>query len=179
MKRNRLLAVLFLVLLVVIGIAGYWWMKADSRQPVAPLTMETVKTGLPHYLFTIDGKTDATDAINSAKGLMGPLAVTVSSDKVFVADTGRSQVQVYSRDGEWISTWGKGKLNYPFAITFADRKLFVADPNLMELWNKSAYMSSTHFNKGWIAIVAMPHTVLQIHGSVLTQKIHPRPIINV
>ena len=133
-KRNRLLAVLFLVLLVVIGIGGYWWMKTHMGRQVAPLTMETVKAGVPRYLYTIDGKSEATDAINSAKGLMGPLAVTVSSDNVFVADTGRSQVQVYSRDGEWISTWGKGKLNYPFAVTYTDSRLYVADPNLMELF---------------------------------------------
>ncbi|KUO73956.1 MAG: hypothetical protein APF81_24600 [Desulfosporosinus sp. BRH_c37] len=133
-KRNRLLAVLFLVLLVAIGICGYWWMKTHMGRQVAPLTVETVKAGVPRYLYTIDGKTEETDAINSGKGLMGPLAVTVSSDYVFVADTGRSQVQVYSHDGEWISTWGKGKLNYPFAMTYADRRLYVADPNLMELF---------------------------------------------
>ena len=108
-KRNRIFAILFLVFLVAIGIGGYWWIKTQMGQQVSPLTAETVKAGVPRYLYTIDGKSEPTDAINSAKGLMGPLAVTVSSDRVFVADTGRSQVQVYSRDGEWISTWGKGK----------------------------------------------------------------------
>jgi len=134
MKRNRLLAVLFLVSLVVIGIGGYWWVKTHVGRQVAPLTAETVKAGLPHYLFTIDGKSKATDAINSAKALMGPLAVTVSSDRVFVADTGRSQVQVYGRDGKFISSWGKGKLNYPFALSFSNDKLYIADPNLMKLF---------------------------------------------
>lgn len=133
-NRNRKLAVLFLVLSVIIGIAGSWWIKTHKGPSVAPLTAETVKAGLPHYLFTIDGKVKTTDAINSAKALMGPLAVTVSTDRVFVADTGRSQVQVYSRDGQWISSWGKGKLNYPFALSFSQGKLYVADPNLMELF---------------------------------------------
>jgi len=132
-ERRRLHAVILLLLLAILGIAGYWWMKVHSGPSVSPLTAETVKAGLPHYLFTIDGKSKATDAINSNKALMGPLAVTVSSDRVFVADTGRSQVQVYGRDGKWISTWGKGKINYPFALSFSNDKLYVADPNLMEL----------------------------------------------
>ena len=133
-KKNRLRTISLLVLLAVFGIGGYWWMKAHSGSSVTPLTTETVKAGLPHYLFTIDGKSKATDAINSAKGLMEPLAVTVSADRVFVTDTGRSQVQVYSRDGQWISTWGKGKLNYPFALSFSNDKLYIADPNLMKLF---------------------------------------------
>ncbi len=133
-KRNRLFAVLCLILIAIFSIVGYWWMKTHKGSSVDPLTAQTVKAGLPHYLFTMDGKSKATDAINSAKALMGPLAVTVSSDRVFVADTGRSQVQVYSRDGQWISTWGKGKLNYPFAMTFSNERLYVADPNLMELF---------------------------------------------
>jgi len=133
-KRSHLLAILLLVVATVFGVGGYWWMKVPSRPSVSPLTTETVKAGLPHYLFTIDGKTEETDAINTAKALLGPLAVTVSSDRVFVADTGRAQVQVYSRDGQWISSWGKGKLNYPFALSFGQDKLYVADPNLMELF---------------------------------------------
>ena len=132
--KNRSFLVLLFVLATVFGIGGYWRMKLHSGPSVAPLTTETVRPGLPHYLFTIDGKTKATEAINSAKTLTGPLAVSVSSDRVFVADTGHSQVQVYSRDGTWISAWGQGKLNYPFALTFSNNRLYVADPNLMKLF---------------------------------------------
>jgi len=133
-KYNLVISLLLISLLAVIGIGGHWWLKVPSRSPAAPLTAQAIKAGLPHYLFTIDGKNKPTDAINTAKALLGPLAVTVSSDKIFVADTGRSQVQVYSRDGKWISTWGKGKLNYPFALAYSSKKLYIADPNLMELF---------------------------------------------
>lgn len=133
LKRNRFFAIL-LILAIVAGITGYWWITVHSGPLVAPLTAKTVKSGLPHYLFTINGKSNPADAINTAKALKGPLAVTVSSDKVFVADTGRSQIQVYSRDSKWISTWGMGKLNYPFALTYSNDKLYVADPNLMEIF---------------------------------------------
>ena len=133
-KKNRLRILIFSVLLAVIGIGGYWWVKVHSGPAVAPLTAETVRAGLPHYLFTIDGKSKVPNSSNSAQLLKGPLAVAVSSDKVFVADTGRSQVQVYSRNGKWISSWGKGKLNYPFALTYADNRLYIADPNLMEIF---------------------------------------------
>ncbi|EGW38227.1 6-bladed beta-propeller [Desulfosporosinus sp. OT] len=130
-KKYRLIAVL--ILLVVIGIGGYWW-KVHSRFPVAPLTAETVKAGLPHYLYTIDGRNNSYNPANSGNSLKGPLAVAVSADRVFVADTGHSQVQVYSRNGKWVATWGYGKLNYPFALTFSNNMLYVADSNLMELF---------------------------------------------
>ncbi|TGE34447.1 hypothetical protein [Desulfosporosinus sp. Sb-LF] len=133
-KKNRLFAVILLVLLSVAGISGYWWMKVHTGPSVAPLTAEKVRAGLPHYIFTIDGRLNASDPINTVKALEGPLAVAVSSDRVFVADTGRSQIQVYSREGKWISSWGKGKLNYPFALAFGNNKLYIADPNLMELF---------------------------------------------
>lgn len=133
--KNRLLSIL--IVLAVIGIGGYWW-KVHSGLSVAPLTSETVKAGLPHYLYTIDGRNNSYNPANSGNSLKGPLAVAVSSDKVFVADTGHSQVQVYSRDGKWIATWGTGKLNYPFALTFSNNKLYVADPNLMELFSFDA-----------------------------------------
>jgi len=131
--KNRLLAIIVLVLVAVFGIGGYWWMKVHASSPVPPSTAKTMQEGIPHYLFTIDGKNKTADAVNSAQTLKGPLAVTVSSDRVFVADTGQSQVQVYSRDGQWISSWGKGTLNYPFALSYNDKKLYVADPNLMEV----------------------------------------------
>ncbi|ODA41992.1 hypothetical protein DSBG_1262 [Desulfosporosinus sp. BG] len=130
-KKNRLIAVL--ILLAVIGIGGYWW-KVHSGPSVAPLTAETVKAGLPHYLYTIDGRNNSYNPANSGNSLKGPLAVAVSADRVFVADTGHSQVQVYSRNGKWAATWGKGKLNYPFALTFSNNMLYVADSNLMELF---------------------------------------------
>lgn len=133
-ERRRLHAVIFLALLAVVGVGGYWWMKVNSGPSVAPLTAETVKGGLPHYLYTIDGRNNSYNPANSGNSLKGPLAVTVSSNKVFVADTGHSQVQVYSRNGKWISSWGKGKLNYPFELTFSKDRLYVADPNLMELF---------------------------------------------
>ena len=132
-KINRLFAILLLVLAIVFGIGGYWWMKIHSGSLVTPLTSATVRAGLPHYLFTIDGKTKASDPINTAHSIKGPLAVTVSSDRVFVADTGNSRVQVYSLDGKWISTWGQGKLNYTFALTFSNNRLYVADPNLTKI----------------------------------------------
>lgn len=132
--RNRSFALFLLVLVTVFGVGGFWWIKVHSGPSlVAPLTSETLKEGMPHYLFTIDGKSKTTDVVNSAQTLKGPLAVTVSSDRIFVADTGQSQVQVYSREGQWISSWGKRTLNYPFALTYNDKKLYVADPNLMEL----------------------------------------------
>jgi len=131
-KSRRLNAIILLALLAVIGIGGSWW-YVHSGDSVTPLTVEPVKVGQPHYLFTIDGKSKMTDVINSDKALSGPLAVTVSFDRVFVADTGHSQVQVYSRAGSWICSWGKGTLDYPFALTYSNKKLYVADPNLMEL----------------------------------------------
>ena len=133
-KKNRSYLMFLFILVTIIGMGGYLRMKLHSGSLVVPLATQTVRPGVPHYLFTIDGKAKTTDAINPAETLKGPLAVSVSSDRVFVADTGHSQVQVYSRDGTWISTLGKGQLNYPFALSFSKDKLYVADPNLMKLF---------------------------------------------
>lgn len=131
--RNRFLILLF-VLATVFGIGSYWWRQAPAARAVAPLIAETVKAGLPRYLYTIAGGTKLSNSTGSVSSLKGPLAVTVSNDRVFVADTGHSQVQVYSRDGKWISSWGQGKLNYPFALAFNKNMLYVADPNLMRIF---------------------------------------------
>ncbi|WP_407310736.1 hypothetical protein [Desulfosporosinus sp. SB140] len=134
-KKNRIVAIIMLVLLLVAGISTYRWVRIHSGTQVTSLTAERVKAGLPQYLFTIDGKSNASDPVNSEKSLDEPLAVAVSSDKVFVADSGRSQIQVYNRSGKWISTWGKGTLNYPFALAYGNNSLYIADPTLMELFS--------------------------------------------
>ena len=134
--RYQSFLVLLIVLVTAFGSGGYWWMKIHARPStsIPPFKTETVRVGPPHYLFTIDGKTKASLPIDMAHSIKSPLAVTVSSDRVFVADTGNSQIQVYSRDGKWISSWGKGALNYPFALSFSKDKLYVADPKLMKLF---------------------------------------------
>ena len=132
--RTRSFIVLLFVLAIVLGVSRYWWIKNNARPSISPLTTKTVRAGSPQYLFTIDGKNKSSLSIDMPHSLKSPLAVTVSTDRVFVADTGNSQVQVYSRDGRWISSWGKGKLNYPFALSFSNDKLYVADPNLMKLF---------------------------------------------
>jgi DNA-binding beta-propeller fold protein YncE len=120
---------LIIVLVIILGICGYN-AKAEMAFHTPPLTHEVLQAGPPQYLFTIDGQ----DKSDPSAGLKGPLAITSSPDgKIFVADTGNSQIKVFTSNGKLLNTFGKGILNYPFGLTYADSKLYVADPNMMKI----------------------------------------------
>ena len=133
-KRQSLILVLLVLVVAVLSICGFWWMKNQNINPAAALTDEKVRGGLPRYLYSIGEDTKPTNLVNSTNTLKGPLSVAVSTDRVYVADTGHSLVKVYDREGKFVSSWGQGKLNYPFALTYKDDRLYVADPNLMKVF---------------------------------------------
>ncbi|WP_434511998.1 hypothetical protein [Desulfitobacterium sp. AusDCA] len=65
----------------------------------------------------------------------GPLAITTSPEgKVFVADTGHSQIQVFSPEGQWIKNLGKGKIPSPTGLIYFEHKLYIADPNTKKIF---------------------------------------------
>ncbi|MDI6811992.1 MAG: SMP-30/gluconolactonase/LRE family protein [Desulfitobacteriaceae bacterium] len=124
MKRERLKLVGIIVLLIVLGVSGFLAVRIFNTPKGLPLTAEAIKSGPPHFLYALYGE-----------GLKRPLAVTVAPDgRIFVADTGNSQIQEFSPNGKHLVSFGRGKLNYPFALLYYDHKLYVADPNLMKVF---------------------------------------------
>ncbi len=125
----KLKYVLIFALLFVLGFSGYKT-KGEMVYHTPPLNKDFLLTGPPQFLFTLEGA----DKKESSSGLKGPLAITSSPEgKIFIADTGNSQIRVFSTMGKLETTFGKGILNYPFGLTYADSKLYVADPNMMKI----------------------------------------------
>ncbi|MHB9145298.1 MAG: 6-bladed beta-propeller [Symbiobacteriia bacterium] len=65
--------------------------------------------------------------------LSGPLAVSVAEDgRIYVADSGNSQIKVFSRDGQYLSSFakrgsGQGELEYPSGLKVKGGRVYVAD----------------------------------------------------
>ncbi len=65
--------------------------------------------------------------------LKAPLGIEVGSDgKIYVADTGNNQIQVFDSDGRWVARFGKTggdkvQFNYPIDILIRNNRLYVAD----------------------------------------------------
>ncbi len=76
---------------------------------------------------------DDPDATASNPGLFyGPRGVAVHDDQVYVTDTGNERVQVFNRDGEFVTMFGspgsaEGQLLEPVGIAVTADAVFVAD----------------------------------------------------
>lgn len=112
------------MVLMAAGIIGLLTVRISYTPKARPITEEIIRSGPPHFLYALYDE-----------GLKRPLAVTVAPDgRIFVADTGNSQIQVFSPNGKHLLNFGQGKLNYPFALIYRDQRLYVADPNLMKVF---------------------------------------------
>lgn len=76
---------------------------------------------------------DAPDATSNQGLFFGPRSIAVTSDEIFVVDTGNERVQVFSPDGTFLRAWGgKGngptQFSEPVGITIGpDGRVYVAD----------------------------------------------------
>ncbi|WP_242837448.1 6-bladed beta-propeller [Desulfitobacterium metallireducens] len=93
---------------------------AESSESLANATRP------PQFLYEFNG---------SNQKFKSPLAVTTSTEgKIFVADTGHSQIQVLSSRGEWEKDFGRGSLVYPTGLAFFEQKLYVSDPQAQKIF---------------------------------------------
>lgn len=138
--RNAVKQTLRLLLFIgfYLGMAGVLWISFQTV-PIRSVNAEiSIHQEAPEFLFAIYGD-EKKDWLGGKKAspdsLKRPLAVAGAPDgRIFVADTGNSQIQVFSGDGKKVSSFGRGKLNYPFALAYRDHKVYVADPNLMKVF---------------------------------------------
>ena len=86
----------------------------------------------PHFLYAFYGDAKGQGDLSGLPDgeLRSPMAITVAPDgRIFVADTGNSQIWVFKSDGESVSRFGKGLLNHPLGLIYVANKVYVADPN--------------------------------------------------
>jgi uncharacterized protein (TIGR03663 family) len=66
-------------------------------------------------------------------GLSAPRNVTVGADgRIYVADSGNHQIQVFDQDGRFLTSWGDfgsgpGQFNEPWGLVVSENHLYVAD----------------------------------------------------
>jgi len=128
MRKIKLLIMLSLAL--ILAISGYKLVNVNADYSL-PVVQKNYTSNPPHYIFSIGG--EEKNKQESMGGLLkGPMAVTSSPEgKIYVADSGNALIRVFSADGGYLSTFGKGTLNYPLGISYINSKIYVADPNLM------------------------------------------------
>ncbi|MEW6189120.1 MAG: 6-bladed beta-propeller [Actinomycetota bacterium] len=85
----------------------------------------------PEFLFSIKGKSEGARVINP---LRGPLGITIFQDRVFVADSGNSEVKIFNLDGRFLSSFPVTTIavekptTYPVGITIDDDgKIYVSE----------------------------------------------------
>jgi DNA-binding beta-propeller fold protein YncE len=73
------------------------------------------------------------DLILNETGLTAPRNVAVGNDgRIYVADSGNHQIQVFDQDGRFLTSWGEfgsgpGQFNEPWGLAVSDEHLYVAD----------------------------------------------------
>ncbi len=126
------LIVAYLILCIAVW---FLWDRLQSGRIVSANT--NVAAGPPQFLTALYGDDGKGVSGNepAGRGLNRPLAVAVAPDgKIFVADSGNAQIQVFNAKGKKLAAFGQGKLSYPFALALKDNRIFVADPNLMKIF---------------------------------------------
>ncbi len=120
--------IIIILLLIIIALALFGWFYRQGLDPVPRLTpgfMQSTSSA-PKYLFTISG--------GSAGGLHKPLAVAVDQNgRIFVADTGDGVIKAFDPNGKYLSEFGAAQLQDPFQLTYAQNRLWVADPTLRKV----------------------------------------------
>ncbi|MBS4031115.1 MAG: 6-bladed beta-propeller [Clostridiales bacterium] len=97
-----------------------------NRDPLRLTQQFLPGTSMPQFLYSIYGP-------NADEMMAKPMAVTVSGNRVYVADTGNSRVQVYDYNGNHLLSFGSngrspGQFRFPYGVaTDSDGRILVAD----------------------------------------------------
>ncbi|MEA4901129.1 hypothetical protein [Desulfitobacterium sp.] len=127
--RKRIHGLIFAFILIIILIVGGMVFKSplSGKKVLANSSGSFFSdTQPPQFLYEFNG---------SNQKFKSPLAVTTSTEgKIFVADTGHSQIQVLSASGKWEKDLGRGSLSYPTGLAYFEQKLYVCDPQAQKIF---------------------------------------------
>lgn len=132
---------LILALICTLMLGGLAFSKFLPIRNSNTLSSGPINEDPPHFLYTLYGG-DQVDINIKEKAqadgpsrFKGPLAITTSPEgKIFVADTGHSQIQVLDDKGQWITNFGKDKMYSPSGLAYVNQKLYIADPNAKKIF---------------------------------------------
>ena len=70
-----------------------------------------------------------------------PRGIRIEGEKIYVCDSDNHRIQVFSKDGKFLTEFGKGQLVYPYDIAVYDKWAFVSDwaPNTVLKFRISNY----------------------------------------
>lgn len=128
-------------IILIVAVGGVMLSRLFPHQRAFSSQNESISAQPPQFLYELYGGDQEFEkkGVLNEKGdpshFKGPLAVTTSPEgKVFVADTGHSQIQVFSAGGQWIENLGKGKIPFPSALVYFENKLYITDPNARKIF---------------------------------------------
>lgn len=126
-KTSTLINACLLTTVVLMGVFGYFYLKQRVPAPIKAvvLTAKEAADVPPSFKRNIYGP--------GSSPLNRPLMVALDPQgRVFVADSGNNQIQVFSREGKWLRRLGRfgrgsGQFDFPFGLTVRNGKLYVSD----------------------------------------------------
>lgn len=133
-RRTRLIVAitLLILLLALIGMA-YLNYRATRKIGLDFQFNQAELLPAPQYLYSFNGS--GTDR------LARPLGVLVTGGRVYVTDSRRRVLDVFTPEGRRIATWGKGKLNVPLYVARHPKtgEFYVTDRRLraIQIFNAS------------------------------------------
>lgn len=108
-KRVRLIAAI-VILLLLLGLIGAAYLNYRSTRKLG-LTFAFNQQELlpmPQYLYSFSGE--------GKSRLIRPLGVLVDGNRVYVTDSRRASVDVFTDAGDYVTSWGKGKVLIPLYV---------------------------------------------------------------
>ncbi len=117
-RMRQIIAIVVLVILLALLAAAFVNYRSTRSLGIDIQVNEADLLPMPQYLYSFSGE--------GQDRLVRPLGVLVSGNRVYVTDSRRGVLDVFTKTGTKIASWGKGKLVVP---------LYVAKhPKTGELW---------------------------------------------
>lgn len=105
-RRVRLIVGIVILLVLLLLLAAAYWNYTTTRRLGLSLDLnEAELLDVPQYLYSFSGP-------NSDR-LARPLGVLATADRVYVTDSRRRALDVFTPGGNRVASWGKGKLVIP------------------------------------------------------------------
>ncbi len=128
-RRRRRLIIALVILAILLAVIAVAFINYRATRDIGfNLDLTGSQTlAQPQYLYSFGGE--------GARRLTRPLGVLVDGDRVFVTDSRRAQVDVFTLDGKRVKSFGTGKVLVPLYIAKHPKtgELWVSDRRLRSI----------------------------------------------
>lgn len=105
-RRIRLIVGIIILVILLLLLAAAYWNYSTTRKLGLGLDLNADELlPVPQYLYSFSGPEN--------DRLARPLGVLATADRVYVTDSRRRALDVFTPGGDRVATWGKGKLITP------------------------------------------------------------------